>query len=160
MKRLNSTTSVQFGKQLLKSIAVSLNCSVALCFFFFPLLRPNNKVFLKMASLKTRCLLAFAALLRLSITPTAAEVMGSISDCAEFFLQDTPPCIPGVLEGGRNLNQNRYKTICQTWKNKRRFVTLYDTNNKIPVFSACKYKRPDASPRPKTKWKVEPQVGF
>uniref|UniRef100_A0A3Q3WMK0 Uncharacterized protein n=1 Tax=Mola mola TaxID=94237 RepID=A0A3Q3WMK0_MOLML len=111
-----------------------------------------------MASLKTRCLLVFAALLPLSITPTAAEVMGSISDCAEFFLQDTPPCIPGVLEGGRNLNQNRYKTICQTWNNKRRFVTLYDTNNKIPVFSACKYKRPDASPRPKTKWKVEPQT--
>lgn len=114
---------------------------------------------LTMALLKTWCLLLLAALLPLSIVPTVAEVVESMSDCAEFLLQKTPPRVPGILEGGNILNQNRYKPICQTLNNIRSFVTLYDTQNKIAVFSACKYigYRP---PRPKQKWMIEPQVGF
>ncbi|XP_031706495.1 endonuclease domain-containing 1 protein-like isoform X1 [Anarrhichthys ocellatus] len=96
-------------------------------------------------------------LLLLSIAPAGAEVVTSMADCEEFFLQQTPPDIPGILEGGKILNQNRYKLICQTFKNMRRFVTLYDTENKIPVFSAYKY-RAIQSNGTKREWKIEPQL--
>ncbi|XP_045921081.1 endonuclease domain-containing 1 protein-like [Micropterus dolomieu] len=115
-----------------------------------------------MAVLKTWCLLPLAALLLLSIVPTAAEVVRSMSDCAEFLLQQTPPQIPGILEEGEILDQNRYRPICQTWMNTRRFVTLYDTKNKIPVFSAYKYRGKHVEDpkegRGKHPWKTEPQL--
>lgn len=106
---------------------------------------------------KRWCLLPIAGFLILAIVPIAPEVMDSISKCAEFFLEGTPPEIPGILERGKILDERRYKTICQTFKNKRRFVTLYDTKNRIPVFSAYKYKG-HMPGRPKTPWRTEPQV--
>ncbi|XP_051256030.1 uncharacterized protein LOC127363527 [Dicentrarchus labrax] len=111
-----------------------------------------------MGSLKMWCLLPLAALLLLSIVPTVAEVVGSMSDCAGFLLEETPPHIPGILEGGNILNQNRYKPICQTLNNNRSFVTLYDTENKIPVFSAYKYIGKSNIPRPTAPWNIEPQL--
>ncbi|XP_025760718.1 uncharacterized protein LOC109199398 [Oreochromis niloticus] len=62
----------------------------------------------------------------------------SVEECKEFFLQQTPQNIPEILEGGEILDKNRYKLICQTFENTRTFVTLYDTHNKSPVFSAAK----------------------
>uniref|UniRef100_A0A671VDG5 Uncharacterized protein n=1 Tax=Sparus aurata TaxID=8175 RepID=A0A671VDG5_SPAAU len=103
------------------------------------------------------CLLPFAALLLLSIVPTTAEVVRSMSGCTGFFLQETPPRVPGILEGGNILDQNRYKPICQTLNDSRSFVTLYDTTNRIPVFSASKYKGSQGR-RPKKMWKIEPQL--
>ncbi|XP_049425157.1 uncharacterized protein LOC125884302 [Epinephelus fuscoguttatus] len=80
-----------------------------------------------------------------------------MSKCSEFLLKHTPPNVPGVLERGKILDQNRYKVICQTLSNVRRFVTLYDTQNRIPVFSAFKYTGVDGGGRPKD-WKIEPQL--
>ncbi|XP_028419764.1 endonuclease domain-containing 1 protein isoform X1 [Perca flavescens] len=98
-----------------------------------------------------------AASFFLSIVPTVAEVVKSLSDCDQFLLEGTQPQVPGILEGGRILNQNRYKPICQTFDNERRFVTLYDTENRIPVFSAYKY-RGGVGKRPANDWKIEPQL--
>ncbi|XP_025756813.1 endonuclease domain-containing 1 protein isoform X2 [Oreochromis niloticus] len=105
-------------------------------------------------------LLPLAALLLLSIVPTDSRVVTSVEDCNEFFLQQIPPNIPGILEGGNTLDQNRYKVICQTLRNIRRFVTLYDTKNRIPVFSAAEYRGGPAGKRPKIKWMIEPQVSI
>uniref|UniRef100_A0A3Q3J1A8 Endonuclease domain-containing 1 protein-like n=1 Tax=Monopterus albus TaxID=43700 RepID=A0A3Q3J1A8_MONAL len=107
-----------------------------------------------------RCLLPLATLLLLlllSITPTGAEVVQSISNCDHFFLGQTPPEIPGILENGEIQDQNRYKVICQKYDNKKRFVTLYDTKNRIPVFSAYKYRGDDGR-RPDVGWMIEPQL--
>ncbi|KAM4564973.1 uncharacterized protein V3H82_014068 [Fundulus diaphanus] len=93
----------------------------------------------KMTSQQVWSFLPVAALLLLLSVHTSAEVVESMSDCSQFFLDQTPPHIPGVLEDGEILDQNRYKPICQTFNNTRRFVTLYDTQNKIPVFSAFKF---------------------
>nr|XP_054603320.1 endonuclease domain-containing 1 protein isoform X2 [Nothobranchius furzeri] len=90
--------------------------------------------------------------------PTLTEVVKSVSECDQFLLGQTPPHVPGILEGGRILDQNRYKLICQTYNNKPRFVTLYDVRNKIPVFSAYKYVGEKDRKRPKSKWKIEPQL--
>ena len=104
--------------------------------------------------------LFLAAFLFLSVVPTVAEVVKSVTDCKGFLLQDTPPEIPGILKDGNILNQNRYKPICQTYNNRPRFLTLYDVNNKIPVFSAYKYIGVKDQGRPKGYWKIEPQVCF
>ncbi|XP_010784007.1 uncharacterized protein, partial [Notothenia coriiceps] len=100
-----------------------------------------------------------ALLLLLSIVPTGSKVVDSMSQCAEFLLNGTPPNVPGILEGGNILDQNRYKPICQTFLDIRRFVTLYDTENKIPVFSASKYIGTNGK-RPEDIWQIEPQRGF
>lgn len=103
-------------------------------------------------------LLPLAALLLLSIVPTETEVVTSVKDCNEFFLKKTPPNITRILEGGKMLNQSRYKLICQTLNNTTTFVTLYDTQNKIPFFSAAKFNGSTSGPRPQIPWMIEPQV--
>ncbi|KAI4794802.1 hypothetical protein KUCAC02_031835 [Chaenocephalus aceratus] len=82
-----------------------------------------------------------------------------MDDCPGFLLLEKTPNVTGVLENGRIMDQNRYKVICQTFENKRRFVTLYDTRNKIPVFSAFKYRGTQGtmSERPR-RWMMEPQL--
>ncbi|XP_070786173.1 endonuclease domain-containing 1 protein-like [Enoplosus armatus] len=111
-----------------------------------------------MMSVKMGYLLSLAAFLFLPSVPTVAKLVDSMSDCAEFLLEKTPPQVPGILEGGNIKDQNRYKPICQTFNNEKRFVTLYDTQNKIPVFSAYKYRGEQDKGRPKTPWKIEPQL--
>ncbi|XP_062416425.1 endonuclease domain-containing 1 protein-like isoform X1 [Pungitius pungitius] len=98
-------------------------------------------------------------LLLLSIVPTVTEVVRSISECNKYFLDGAAPNIPGILVGGKILDQNRYKAICQTWNHERRFVTLYDTENKIPVFSAYKYQGAEKTGMLNGRqWKIEPQL--
>uniref|UniRef100_A0A3Q1FXM7 Uncharacterized protein n=1 Tax=Acanthochromis polyacanthus TaxID=80966 RepID=A0A3Q1FXM7_9TELE len=94
------------------------------------------------------------------MVPTVTEVVDSVSNCDEFLIKQCPPQVPGILQCGKILDQNRYKAVCQTYQNQRRFLTLYDTENRIPVFSACKYKGEEQPGRPKTPWKIEPQVCF
>ncbi|XP_034005905.1 endonuclease domain-containing 1 protein-like [Trematomus bernacchii] len=112
-----------------------------------------------MALLKMWSIPPLAALLLLSIVPTGSKVVDSMSECAEFLLNETPPNVPGILEGGNIQDQNRYKPICQTFRGIKRYVTLYDTKNKIPVFSASKYIGTNSTrPREKKDWKIEPQL--
>ena len=111
-----------------------------------------------MSSVTGGCPLALVILLLVSMDPTATDVVKDVSECAQFFMNRTPPTIPGVLEKGIIQDQNHYKPICQKYKNAMRFMTLYDTVNKIPVFSAYKYTG-HTGKRPKTpSWRTEPQV--
>ncbi|XP_028260888.1 endonuclease domain-containing 1 protein-like, partial [Parambassis ranga] len=82
----------------------------------------------------------------------------SVMDCSKFFLQQTPPNIPGVLQNGNIQNQNRYKVICQTLSDQRTFVTVYDTKNKIPVFSASRYTGSLGKKPKDPRWLIEPQL--
>uniref|UniRef100_A0A3B3U4I5 Uncharacterized protein n=1 Tax=Poecilia latipinna TaxID=48699 RepID=A0A3B3U4I5_9TELE len=105
-----------------------------------------------------KSLMTLAALVLSSVIPVEAEVVNSLSDCSEFFLHQIPPDIPGITEKGNILEKRRYKPICQTFKNSRTFMTLYDTVNKIPVFSASKYRGHSAGIT-KSFWMIEPQAG-
>uniref|UniRef100_A0A3Q4FZ72 Uncharacterized protein n=1 Tax=Neolamprologus brichardi TaxID=32507 RepID=A0A3Q4FZ72_NEOBR len=107
---------------------------------------------------KVQHLLPLAAVVLLYIVPTETKVVTSITECPDFFLDKTPPNIAGILEKGEIQDQNRYKPICQTFNDKRTFMTLYDTLNKIPLFSAAKYRGGGEGRRPKPNWKIEPQV--
>ncbi|CAM4639052.1 unnamed protein product [Leuciscus chuanchicus] len=92
------------------------------------------------------------------------DVVESFKTCSQFFFKDKPPMIPGILENSVSMDQNRYRIICQKYiKDDKdlqiyRFATLYDTTNKIPIFSAYKYTG-HAGKRPKCpKWRTEPQL--
>ncbi|KAK2899622.1 hypothetical protein Q8A73_012751 [Channa argus] len=110
-----------------------------------------------MTSLKTWCLLSLSVVLLLSITPTVTKVVQLMSDCKGFLLDERIPEIPGILVDGKIQDQNRYKIICQTFNDKKRFVTLYDITNMIPVFSAYKYKGENKK-KIKHSWMMEPQL--
>ncbi len=67
--------------------------------------------------------------------------------------------IPSILNNSVSQDNNRYKLICQKYQNAYKFATLYDTTNKIPVFSAYIYTGSYRG-RPHILWKIEPQVMF
>ncbi|XP_071234810.1 endonuclease domain-containing 1 protein-like [Salvelinus alpinus] len=81
-----------------------------------------------------------------------------VPQCQKFFLEETTPNLPGILVGGKVQDQNRYKPICQLFNNIYRFATLYDTINRIPVFSAYTFTGPPTGPRPNQPWMIEPQL--
>ena len=105
-----------------------------------------------------------STLLLLSLLPPAlSHVVDKFSDvpqCQKFFLDGSTPNLPGILVYGTVKDQNRYKPICQFYQDTYRFATLYDTTNKIPVFSAYTFTGPPTDPRPKDPWMIEPQVGL
>ena len=102
--------------------------------------------------------MALVILLLVSMEPTATYVVTLVSECDEFFLYETPPEIPGKLEQKKCMDV-RYKLIRQKYNIIKKFMTLYDTDKKIPVFSAYKYTGDDGSKRPRNqKWMFEPKV--
>ncbi|KAK2899620.1 hypothetical protein Q8A73_012749 [Channa argus] len=109
-----------------------------------------------MTSLKMWCLLSLCVLL--SIAPTLSEVLQSMTQCKGFLLGEKSPEVPDILEKGEIKHKQRYKAICQTYHGVRKFVTLYDTKNKIPVLSAYKYTGSEGGRPKKDVWKIEPQL--
>ncbi|RVE60818.1 hypothetical protein OJAV_G00184470 [Oryzias javanicus] len=104
-------------------------------------------------------MLLFLLLVFLPTVPIETEVVKTLADCPGFFVNDTPPEIPNILVGGNISNKTRYKVICQTFEDIKRFLTLYDTENKIPVFSAYRFTgAEEGGKRPGSPWKIEPQL--
>ncbi|KAM3870167.1 endonuclease domain-containing 1 protein-like [Diretmus argenteus] len=58
----------------------------------------------------------------------------------------------------QGLQHLSFKKICQYYKGKPRFVTLYDTFDHIPVYSAYTFKRSDGSKKVDVPWMYEPQL--
>ncbi|XP_073677587.1 endonuclease domain-containing 1 protein-like [Garra rufa] len=103
-------------------------------------------------------LFVISVLLVLGFPFIMPEVVDSFNTCNGFFLNGQPPVIPGILKNSVSQDNNRYKLICQKYKNAYRFATLYDTVNKIPVFSAYKYTGKGVFKRPKVEWMIESQA--
>ncbi|XP_045067737.1 endonuclease domain-containing 1 protein-like [Coregonus clupeaformis] len=103
-----------------------------------------------------------STLLLLSLLPPSLSHVvvkfSEVKECSDFFLEGTTPNLPGILVDGTVKDQNRYKPICQKYKDKYRFATLYDTTNKIPVFSAYTFTGPPPKGRPDQPWMIEPQL--
>uniref|UniRef100_A0AAY5K5B8 Uncharacterized protein n=1 Tax=Esox lucius TaxID=8010 RepID=A0AAY5K5B8_ESOLU len=74
-----------------------------------------------------------------------SHVVNHFSQCKEFFLKKETPDIRYILKDG-----NKYK-------NDYRFATLYDTTNRIPVFSAYKFTGA-VKGRPGQAWMIEPDA--
>nr|XP_055075379.1 endonuclease domain-containing 1 protein-like [Misgurnus anguillicaudatus] len=96
-------------------------------------------------------------LLALNFPGIVSKLENTLNKCGDFILNKMSPVIPGILENSVTL-KDCYKIICQKYKNKIRFVTLYDTENKIPVFSAYKYTGITKFRRPQIPWMIESQL--
>ncbi|KAI7798652.1 endonuclease domain-containing 1 protein-like [Triplophysa rosa] len=96
-------------------------------------------------------------LLALSFPGIISRLEDKFTNCSEFFSKGEPPVISGILENSEPQN-NDYRVVCQKYKNKTRYATLYDTKKKIPVFSAYKYTGTNELTRPEIPWMIELQL--
>ncbi|XP_048057882.1 endonuclease domain-containing 1 protein-like [Megalobrama amblycephala] len=106
---------------------------------------------------KMRLFVIISVLLVLGFPFIMTEVVKKFSTCSNFFFEDQPPEIEGVLKNSASQDNNRYKLICQKYDNKYRFATLYDTVKRIPIFSAYKYTG-HYDEKPHIPWMMEPQL--
>ncbi|XP_012674528.2 endonuclease domain-containing 1 protein-like [Clupea harengus] len=80
-----------------------------------------------------------------ALYPLSQGDVGDFSPCVNSFYRDCPP---SGIEG---------TPICQNFKNKYHFATLYSRERRSPWFSAYLYTTP-AGKRPRGYWKYEPQL--
>ncbi|XP_051949450.1 endonuclease domain-containing 1 protein-like [Xyrauchen texanus] len=101
-----------------------------------------------------------SAVLMLIFQCAVSDVVKDFDKCSNFFSDNQPPEIPGVLVDSKSADQNRYKFICQGAKDKYTFATFYDTESRIPVFSAYRYSGKGNFNRDQAKkpWSTEPQL--
>ncbi|KAL0970060.1 hypothetical protein UPYG_G00236610 [Umbra pygmaea] len=97
-----------------------------------------------------------AVMILLMIPLLANGEVTTFTKCGQFFLQGLHPTILSD-----STNNNRYQQICQCLldnNNKPQYfyATLYDTKNKIPVYSAYELQHADVDR--KDYWYVEPQL--
>ncbi|XP_076594852.1 endonuclease domain-containing 1 protein-like [Chaetodon auriga] len=80
--------------------------------------------------------------------PVIAEIDSNFSKCLKFFYEETPP--QGISISG-------YQPICQRYKNKYRFASLYNCQHRAPLYSAYTLSSGDGK-RPIIPWMYEPQL--
>lgn len=67
----------------------------------------------------------------------------------KFLYMETP---------SMGLEDHSLQKICQHYNNKPHYVTLYDTADHVPIYSAYTFKRSDGEKRVDVPWMYEPQV--
>ncbi|KAM9375512.1 endonuclease domain-containing 1 protein-like [Pholidichthys leucotaenia] len=91
-----------------------------------------------------------AFILLLFLLPVGSHVVNDFTNCKQFFYNQ---CVPQWT------TSNNYRHICQTIENQPRFATLYDTANRIPVYSAYMVENQMSDGGGRTdEWFVEPQL--
>uniref|UniRef100_A0A9J7ZVC9 Endonuclease domain-containing 1 protein-like n=1 Tax=Cyprinus carpio carpio TaxID=630221 RepID=A0A9J7ZVC9_CYPCA len=93
-------------------------------------------------------LLLHVLMLSLLSSGSAEVVQDFESECGQFFANRKSPT---------RFPESQYKQICQTLKNYVYYATFYDTQNKIPVYSAYKFDGLKDCTR-QDKWYIEPQL--
>ncbi|CAL8326691.1 unnamed protein product [Lota lota] len=82
-----------------------------------------------------------------------AAVMGDfnhVQHCKDFLYMGTPP--RGYP------SSDSFKKICQQYEDQPRYVTLYDTRKRIPIYSAYTFKKSDGEKTVDFPWMFEPQL--
>ncbi|CAB1428666.1 unnamed protein product [Pleuronectes platessa] len=70
-------------------------------------------------------------------------------ECREFLYMGTPPT---------GLGHHALQFICQRYNKRARYVTLYNTVDRIPVYSAYTFKRSEGERCLDVPWMYEPQL--
>ncbi|KAL6481268.1 hypothetical protein MHYP_G00093480 [Metynnis hypsauchen] len=92
-------------------------------------------------------------LLLLALSGCSSEVVDDFTQmCPQFFANPN-----GIVSPPTVFKGNNYKQICQIQEKTPEYATLYDTEKKIPVYSAYKFKGVVGCKR-LTKWYIEPQL--
>ncbi|XP_062870789.1 endonuclease domain-containing 1 protein-like [Trichomycterus rosablanca] len=84
-----------------------------------------------------------------SVTATVVEDFNHVERCKDSLYMGTPP---------RGIITTYLKKICQRYADKPRFVSLYDTRKRIPVYSAYTFKKTEGDSRVDFPWMYEPQL--
>ncbi|KAI4895948.1 hypothetical protein NFI96_018483 [Prochilodus magdalenae] len=117
------------------------------CFFLQKILFRITSLFLI-----TMKLLA-PVLLLLALSGCSSEVVNSFTQtCNQFFASPGGALSPPTVFTGPN-----YQQICQVRVNTYEYATLYDTANRIPVYSAYKFEGLKQCTRTSS-WYIEPQL--
>lgn len=82
---------------------------------------------------------------------TVVHDFNHVERCKDSLYMGTPP--RGIIEA-------RLKKICQRYADKPRYVTLYDPQKRIPVYSAYTFKKTEGDRRVDYPWMYEPQVSL
>ncbi|XP_036413360.1 endonuclease domain-containing 1 protein-like [Colossoma macropomum] len=89
----------------------------------------------------------------LALSGCSSEVVPDFTQtCPQFFADPG-----GTLSPPTIFTENNYKQICQMRFNTHEFATLYDTANRIPVYSAYRFEGIMGCKRTET-WYIEPQL--
>ncbi|KAI4881854.1 hypothetical protein NFI96_026640 [Prochilodus magdalenae] len=92
-------------------------------------------------------------LLLLALSGCSSEVVKDFTKtCPQFFANPGRALSPPTVFPGPN-----YKQICQIRVNTYEYATLYDTANRIPVYSAYRFEGLKQCTR-KSSWYIEPQL--
>ncbi|XP_053532335.1 uncharacterized protein LOC128629234 [Ictalurus punctatus] len=93
-------------------------------------------------------------LLLLPLSLCLAEVVDDFTEsCPQFFANPYH-----VVSPPTGFTGDRFRKICQTLNNKAEFATLYDTENRIPVYSAYRFTGLMKCKRRMGNWYIEPQL--
>ncbi|XP_051982304.1 endonuclease domain-containing 1 protein-like [Xyrauchen texanus] len=94
-------------------------------------------------------MLLLPALMLSLLSGVSARVVRDFQNtCDIFFAEKQPPTV---------FSEDQYKKICQTLNGIVYYATLYDTENKIPVYSAYTYEGKKNCER-RNYWYIEPQL--
>lgn len=77
------------------------------------------------------------------------EDFSRVERCKDFLYMGTPP---------RGYLSTSLKKICQRFVDEPRFITLYNPQKHIPIYSAYIFKKSDGEKRVDIPWMFEPQV--
>lgn len=75
----------------------------------------------------------------------------NVERCKDSLFMGTPP---------RGYLSNSLKKICQRYEDKPRYITVYDPQKHIPIYSAYTFKKSDGEKKVDFPWMFEPQVGM
>lgn len=94
-------------------------------------------------------LMAFLLLTALMLAVESRVEKQVSSECRDFLYSKTLPT-------GYDSKQLHY--ICQSYNNRPRYLTLYNTAERIPVYSAYVFKSSEGEKCADIPWMYEPQV--
>lgn len=83
------------------------------------------------------------------LSATVVEDFNHIERCKNSLYMGTAP---------RGILNTKLKKICQRYEDLPRYVSLYDPDTRIPVYSAYTFKKTDRSSHVDYPWMYEPQV--
>ncbi|KAG9274520.1 endonuclease domain-containing 1 protein [Astyanax mexicanus] len=89
------------------------------------------------------------AVLILYVQAAVVDDFNHIERCKDSLYMGTPP---------RGYLSNSLKKICQRYEDQPRFITLYDPQKHIPIYSAYTFKKSDGEKRVDFPWMFEPQL--
>ncbi|KAI7814131.1 endonuclease domain-containing 1 protein-like [Triplophysa rosa] len=104
---------------------------------------------MKLTVYDSSLLQALLTCLILKSQAAVVEDFNHVDRCKDFLYMGTPP---------RAYLSSSLKKICQQYMDKPRFISFYDPQKHIPIYSAYTFEKSDGDKRGDVPWMFEPQL--